>query len=95
MDVSDQTVGPYIDLFCDLILVLRRPAWIGNVGKHVIRSPKVFVRDNGLVDALLLLNIRYVVPGHPEPDSGWKVFVVEQLINAAPTALASFYRSSN
>ena len=93
--ISGQTVSRYIDLLCDLMLVRRLPAWHGNVGKRLIRSPKVYVRDSGLVHALLGLSNLDAVLGHPIAGSSWEGFVVEQLINAAPQAEASFYRTSN
>lgn len=95
LGISGQTVGRYIDLLCDLMLVRRLPAWSGNVGKRLIRSPKVFVRDSGLVHALLGLENLDAVLGHPVAGSSWEGFVVEQLVNAASTAQASFYRTSN
>jgi predicted AAA+ superfamily ATPase len=95
LGISGQTVGRYIDLLCDLMLVRRLPAWGGNVGKRLVRSPKVFVRDSGLVHALLGLNSLDAVLSHPVAGYSWEGFVVEQLINAAPTAHASFYRTSN
>ena len=93
--ISGQTVGRYIDLLCDLMLVRRLPAWSGNVGKRLIRSPQVYVRDSGLVHALLGLPTLNAVLSHPVAGSSWEGFVIEQLINAAPTAQASFYRTSN
>jgi predicted AAA+ superfamily ATPase len=93
--ISGQTVNRYIDLLCDLMLVRRLPAWSGNVGKRLIRSPKVYVRDSGLVHALLALSTLDAVLSHPVAGSSWEGFVVEQLIAAAPTAQASFYRTSN
>lgn len=93
--ISGQTVSRYIDLLCDLMLVRRLPAWHGNVGKRLIRSPKVYVRDSGLVHALLGLPHFDAVLGHPVAGSSWEGFVVEQLVNAAPSAQASFYRTSN
>ena len=93
--ISGQTVGRYIDLLCDLMLVRRLPAWSGNVAKRLIRSPKVYVRDSGLVHALLGLSTLDAVLSHPVAGSSWEGFVIEQLIAAAPTAQASFYRTSN
>ena len=93
--INGQTVGRYIDLLCDLMLVRRLPAWSGKVGKRLIRSPKVYVRDSGLVHALLGLSSLDTVLSHPVAGSSWEGFVVEQLIHAAPTAQASFYRTSN
>jgi predicted AAA+ superfamily ATPase len=93
--ISGQTVGRYIDLLCDLMMVRRLPAWSGNVGKRLTRTPKVYVRDSGLVHALLGLQELDAVLSHPVAGSSWEGFVVEQLITAAPTAQASFYRTSN
>ncbi len=93
--ISGQTVSRYIDLLCDLMLVRRLPAWHGNVGKRLVRSPKVYVRDSGLVHALLGLSKLDALLGHPVAGSSWEGFVIEQLINAAPQAQASFYRTSN
>ena len=93
--ISGQSVSRYIDLLCDLMLVRRLPAWHGNVGKRLIRSPKVYVRDSGLVHALLGLSNWDALLGHPVAGSSWEGFVLEQLINAAPQAEASFYRTSN
>jgi predicted AAA+ superfamily ATPase len=93
--INGQNVSRYIDLMCDLMLVRRLPAWHGHVGKRLIRSPKVYVRDSGLVHALLGLSDLDAVLGHPIAGSSWEGFVLEQLINAAPQAQASFYRTSN
>ena len=93
--ISGQTVGRYIDLLCDLMLVRRLPAWSGNAGKRLIRSPKVYVRDSGLVHALLGLSTLDAVLSHPVAGSSWEGFVIEQLIAAATTASVSFYRTSN
>ena len=93
--ISGQTVARYIDLLCDLMLVRRLPAWSGNVGKRLVRSPKVYVRDSGLVHALLGLQTLDHVLGHPVAGSSWEGFVIEQLLAAAPQAQASFYRTSH
>jgi predicted AAA+ superfamily ATPase len=93
--ISGQTVVRYVDLLCDLMLVRRLPAWSGNIGKRLIRAPKVYVRDSGLVHALLGLQNLDSVLGHPVAGASWEGFVIEQLINAAPTAQASFFRTSN
>jgi len=93
--ISGQTVGRYIDLLCDLMLVRRLPAWSGNVGKRLVRAPKVYVRDSGLVHALLGLQDLDALLGHPVAGASWEGFVIEQLIAAAPHAQASFYRTSN
>ncbi|HEY5580404.1 MAG TPA: ATP-binding protein [Rhodoferax sp.] len=93
--ISGQTVGRYIDLLCDLMLVRRLPAWSGNVGKRLVRAPKVYVRDSGIVHALLGLQDMDSVLSHPVAGGSWEGFVVEQLISAAPQAQASFFRTSH
>jgi predicted AAA+ superfamily ATPase len=93
--VSGQTVARYIDLLCDLMLVRRLPAWHGNVGKRLVRAPKVYVRDSGVVHALLGLPTLESLLAHPVAGASWEGFVIEQLIAAAPNAAASFYRTSH
>ena len=93
--ISGQTVGRYIDLLCDLMLVRRLPAWNGNLSKRLVRSPKVYVRDSGIVHALLGLQDLDAILSHPVAGSSWEGFVVEQLISAAPQAQASFFRSGH
>lgn len=93
--VSGQTVARYIDLLCDLMLVRRLPAWHGNVGKRLVRAPKAYVRDSGIVHALLGLTSLESVLAHPVAGASWEGFVIEQLLAAAPQAEASFYRTSH
>jgi len=88
-------VARYIDILADLMLVRRLPAWHGNVGKRLVRAPKVYVRDSGIVHALLGLTSLEAVLGHPVAGVSWEGFVIEQLLAAAPQAEASFYRTSH
>lgn len=93
--VNGQTVARYIDLLCDLMLVRRLYAWHGNVGKRLVRAPKVYVRDSGIVHALLGLDSFESLLAHPVAGASWEGFVVEQLLAAAPNAEASFYRTAH
>ena len=93
--ISGQTVARYIDLLCDLMLVRRLPAWSGNLGKRLVRAPKVYVRDSGLTHALLGLRDLASVLAHPVAGASWEGLVLEQLLAAAPSATASFYRTSH
>src|SRR5665647_2549590 len=92
---SGQTVSRYIDILCDLMLVRRLPAWHGNVGKRLVRAPKVYVRDSGIAHALLGLENLEAVLSHPVAGASWEGFVIEQLLAAAPQAEASFYRTAH
>ncbi|WP_031599345.1 ATP-binding protein [Ferrovum myxofaciens] len=93
--VSGQTVSRYIDVLCDLMLIRRLPAWHGNVGKRLVRAPKVYVRDSGITHALLGLESLESILSHPVAGPSWEGFVIEQLIAAASQAEASFYRTSH
>jgi predicted AAA+ superfamily ATPase len=95
LGVSGQTVGRYVDLLCDLMLVRRLLPWSGSSSKRLVRAPKVYVRDSGLVHALLGLPHLDAVLGHPVAGGSWEGFVIEQLIAAAPQAQASYYRTSH
>lgn len=91
LGVSGQTVGRYLDLLVDLMLVRRLPPWHENVGKRLVRSPKVFVRDSGLVHALLNLATMESLLGHPAVGGSWEGFCIEALIAAAPTGTEPFF----
>ena len=90
--VDGKTVARYVDLLADLFLVRRLPPFHANVRKRLVKSPKTYVRDSGLVHALLRLDDEDAVLGHPVAGASWEGFVVETLIRAAPDrAQASFY----
>ncbi|HEX8958421.1 MAG TPA: ATP-binding protein [Solirubrobacterales bacterium] len=95
LGVSGATVGHYLDLLIDLLLVRRLPPRLANVGKRLVRSPKVYVRDSGLVHALLGLAGKEAVLGHPVAGASWEGLAIENLISlAGARAEASFYRTS-
>ena len=76
----------------DLLLVRRLPPWHANVGKRLRKSPKVYVRDSGVLHALLNLRTKEDVLGHPVCGHGWEGFVVESLLAVAPARSdASYY----
>jgi predicted AAA+ superfamily ATPase len=90
--VEGKTVAKYLDLMVDLLLVRRLPPLHANVGKRLVRSPKTYVRDSGIVHTLLRLDDEDSVLGHPVAGMSWEGFVIETLIRAAPDrAQASFY----
>lgn len=95
LGLSGVTVGHYLDLMVDLLLVRRLPPRLANVGKRLVRSPKVYVRDSGLVHALLGLGDKEAVLGHPVAGASWEGLVLENAIGAtAGQAEPSFYRTS-
>lgn len=95
LGVDNKTVSRYLDLMVDLLLVRRLTPWRRNVGKRLVKSPKVYVRDSGIVHALLGLGSKEDVIGHPVIGMSWEGFVIENLLLVAPNrAEASFYRAS-
>lgn len=93
--ISAQSVTRYIDLLVDLLLVRRLHPFHANLGKRLVKSPKVYVRDSGLVHALLGIADHDVLAGHPVVGASWEGFVIENLLAAAPEgARASFYRTA-
>lgn len=96
LGVSGVTVGHYLDLMVDLLLVRRLQPRLVNVGKRLVRSPKVYVRDSGIVHALLGLLDKEAVLGHPVAGSSWEGLVIENVIAVVGgRAEPSFYRTSN
>ncbi|WP_041208700.1 ATP-binding protein [Sphingobium quisquiliarum] len=95
LGVTSQTVANYLDLLVDLLLVRRLAPWHNNGSKRLVKSPRIYVRDSGLVHALLGLADREAVLGHPVAGASWEGFVVESLLGAAPEATeAYFYRTA-
>ena len=89
--IDGKTVARYLDLMVDLLLVRRLPPLHANVGKRLVRSPKVYVRDSGLVHALLRLDTLDQLLGHPVVGASWEGHVSESLIGAAPARTQPFF----
>lgn len=95
LSVSAQTVTRYIDLLVDLLLVRRLEPFHANIEKRLVKSPKTYVRDSGLVHALLNIATHNALAGHPVIGMSWEGFVIENLIAAAPDGTRwNFYRTS-
>ena len=96
LEVSAQSITRYLDLLCDLFLLRRLPAYAVNVGKRLRKAPKVYVRDSGLVHALLGVGDISTLLGHPVVGNSFEGFVLEHLIDAAGSmAQCSFYRTQD
>ena len=92
--VDTKTVNRYLDLLVDLFLVRCLLPWHSNVGKRLVKSPKVYIRDSGLVHALLGIEDFDSLLGHPVVGNSWEGFVIENLLNAVPlNSISGFYRT--
>ncbi|PCJ48990.1 MAG: ATPase [Gammaproteobacteria bacterium] len=95
LDVDNKTINRYLDLLVDLLLVRKLAPWHNNKGKRLTKSPKIYIRDSGLVHSLLNIPNLESIIAHPIIGASWEGFVIENLLSVMPTqAQASFYRSS-
>ncbi len=95
LGVDGKTVAHYLDLLVDLMLVRRLPPWHANLGKRLVRTPKVYVRDAGLLHALLGIADKDTLLSHPVLGASWEGWVIENLLALAPPDCeAFFYRSA-
>ncbi len=95
LGVTGATIGKYLDLMVDLLLVRRLPPWRANIGKRLVKAPKIYVRDSGLTHALLNIADIESLLGHPIVGASYEAFVIETLINAAPDGTeASYFRTA-
>lgn len=91
LGVDVKTVNGYLDLLVDLMLVRRLPPWHANIGKRLVKSPKVYVRDSGLVHALLAIQDKESLLAHPVVGQSWECFVIENLLAAGTGQVQGFF----
>jgi len=91
LGVSGVTVGRYLDLMVDLLLVRRLKPWTSNIGKRMIKAPKVYVRDSGIAHALLNIGDYNQLLGHPVVGGSWEGFVIENILAVIPAGTQFFY----
>jgi predicted AAA+ superfamily ATPase len=95
LGVSGQTIGRYLDLLCDLLLVRRLQPWARKSSKRLVKAPRVYVRDSGLVHALLGLTTQRELLSHPVLGGSWEGWIIENLLACAPpNTQASYYRTA-
>ncbi len=93
--VEGKSIARYLDLLVDLMLVRRLQPYQVNIGKRLVKSPKVYVRDSGIVHSLLNISNQEMLLGHPVVGASWEGFVIENLIHAAPVrTVPMFYRTA-
>lgn len=91
LGVDAKTAASYLDLLVDLLLARRLAPWHANVGKRLTKSPRVYLRDSGILHALLGIADLEALLGHPVLGASWEGLVVENLIAAAPAATEAYY----
>ncbi len=95
LGISGQTVARYLDIMVDLLLVRRLQPWSANIGKRLVRSPKVYVRDSGLLHTLMGIRDQETLLGHPVVGASWEGMLIENILSAVPANTpAWFYRTA-
>ncbi len=95
LGISTSSSTRYLDHLCDTLMVRRLEPHFVNLGKRLVKSPKVYVRDSGLLHSLLSIHEVNDLLGHPSTGASWEGFVVEQIANHLPSGSSmSFYRTA-
>jgi hypothetical protein len=91
LSTSEKTARRYLDILSGTYMVRVLPPWFENIRKRQVKSPKVFIRDSGLLHALLQLQSIEHLQGHPKIGASWEGFALELVLNAVDTRDAYFW----
>jgi len=95
LEVDGKTVSNYLDILVDLLLVRRLDPWYANVKKRLVKSPRFYIRDSGIVHRLLGIADDDALLSNPVIGKSWEGFVIENILSVLPEgAEAYFYRTS-
>ena len=89
--VSGVTIARYLDLMVDLFLVRRLQPWTTNIGKRLIRAPKIYIRDSGITHTLLHIPLINDLLGHPVIGGSWEGFVIENILSVSSSHVRPYY----
>jgi predicted AAA+ superfamily ATPase len=81
LQLAHTTVKRYLDLMTDALLVRQLQPWFENVGKRLVKAPKVYLRDSGLLHALLGLESMEDIEGHPKMGASWEGFALDTILS--------------
>jgi predicted AAA+ superfamily ATPase len=82
MAVNESTVRRYLDLLTGVFMVRQLPPWFENLGKRQVKAPKVYLRDSGLLHALLGITNQRDLEHHPKVGASWEGYAVEEVLKA-------------
>jgi predicted AAA+ superfamily ATPase len=95
LGVSAPTVRHYLDILEDTFVVRRLQPYYANVKKRLIKSPKIYIRDSGLLHTLLRIGNLDDLQGHPALGSTWEGFVIEQILSLLPNYREVYFYRTN
>lgn len=82
LGVSDTTVRRYLDVLTDTFMIRQLQPWHANIGKRIVKAPKIYLRDSGLFHALLNVKAKAELTTHPKLGASWEGFALETLIRS-------------
>ncbi len=95
LGLSHTTVKKYLDLLKGTYMIRIMPPFYVNLKKRLVKSPKVYIRDTGILHALLNINTMDDLSGHPVFGSSWETLVIENVLNRYSDWESGFFRTSN
>ena len=95
LGVNESTVRRYLELMTGVFMVRQLPPWFENLGKRQVKAPKVYVRDSGLLHALLGLGTQRDLEHHPKLGASWEGYAVEEVLKALRPDEAYFWATHN
>lgn len=95
LDISAPTVRSYLDILQETFIVRQLQPYHSNLKKRLIKSPKVYVRDTGLLHTLLRIRDLDDLQGHPSISNSWEGFVIEQIIKSVPDTWQAYFFRTN
>jgi predicted AAA+ superfamily ATPase len=84
MDLSQPTIQRYVDLLTDALVLRQLQPWHANIGKRQVKSPRVYVRDSGMLHSLLGIRTAKELVDHPKVGASWEGFANEQILMTEP-----------
>jgi predicted AAA+ superfamily ATPase len=91
MGLNDKTVRNYLDILTGTYMIRQLPPWFENLSKRQVKSPKIYIRDSGLLHGLLNLPDQHTLLGHPQVGASWEGFALEHLISTLGLSESYFW----
>jgi uncharacterized protein len=95
LNVNEATVRRYLDLMAGVLMLRQLPPWFENIGKRQVKAPKVYVRDTGLLHALLGIANRHDLEFHPKVGASWEGYAVEEVLKSFRPDDAYYWATHN
>ena len=95
LDINESTVRRYLDLMTGVFMVRQLPPWFENLAKRQVKAPKIYLRDSGLLHALLGIGNQRDLEHHPKVGASWEGYAVEEILKAFRPDDAFYWATHN